>query len=98
MDKKLIVIARIVAQADKVEPLKALLAGLVSSSLQEAGCHRYQLHQNNEDPTDFTFVEEWESAEALQAHMETDHFQAAAGQLPGFVAAAPDIRTYQVVV
>ncbi|MEI2782883.1 MAG: putative quinol monooxygenase [Candidatus Competibacter sp.] len=65
------VVARIVAKPEAVTQLQAVLAALLEPTRQEAGCHRYTLLQNRQDPTDFTFVEEWASDTAIDAHMKT---------------------------
>ncbi len=88
------VIARLVSKPDKVEDMKAILLALVESVLKEAGCKQYQLLQNNADPADFTFVEEWESAAALEAHMAQPHLHAALGKARDLFAAAPDVRRF----
>ena len=91
------VVARLVALPDKVEELKALLLGLIEPTRQEAGAIKYELLHNQSDPTDFTFVEEWESAQALDTHLASNHIQAAIGKLEGVVAAPPDIRRYDLL-
>jgi quinol monooxygenase YgiN len=60
-------------------------------------CVVYRLPQNWSDPTDFTFVEEWESDEALNAHLSSAHICAVRLRLPAFLAAEPDLRRYSVV-
>jgi len=57
----------------------------------------YKLLQNNEDPTDFTLIEEWQSDTALESHFATKHFKDALIKLPNLVAAEPDIRRYHLV-
>lgn len=91
------VVARVIAQRDRVGDLQTLLVGLLAPTRQEKGCIQYDLLQNNEDPTDFTFVEIWESQADLDAHLASDHLQAAIGQLDGLVIAPPDIRRYSLV-
>jgi len=91
------VVARLVALPDKVEELKALLLGLIEPTRQEAGAIKYELLQNQSDPTDLTFVEEWVSAEALDNHLASPHLQAAVAKLEGLVAAPPDIRRYHLL-
>ncbi len=91
------VVARITAKPDAVPQLQAALAALLEPTRQEAGCQRYTLLQNRQDPTDFTFVEEWVSDAAIDAHMETAHIQAAFARVEGLLAAEPDIRQYEVV-
>jgi len=88
------VVARLVAFPNKVEEAKALLLGLVASTRQEAGVIQYDLLQNQTDPTEFTFVEEWESHAALDQHLASTHIQAAIAQIPELIAEGPDIRRY----
>ncbi|OUL18632.1 putative quinol monooxygenase [Nostoc sp. 106C] len=91
------VVARVTALPDKVEALKAVLLALIEPTRQEAGAIKYELLQNQYDPTDFTFVEEWTSNEALNIHLDSPHLQEAAAKLEGLVAATPDIRRYYLV-
>ena len=90
-------IARVKAQANKVEELRSVLSSLVEPTRKEPGCLSYILLQNNEDPTDFTLVEEWESKQALESHLASKHFKEAGIKLPGLVAAKADIRLYHLV-
>lgn len=89
------VVARIVALPETVEPLKSVLIALIEPTRQEEGCITYELLQNCDNPTDFTFVEEWKSQELLNAHLASAHIQKAVSQLDGLIAAEPDIRVYQ---
>ena len=91
------VIAHFRAKPDTVDALKNLLATLIEPTRAEDGCITYELWQNDQDPTDITFVEEWTNHAALETHLATEHIQSALGQLGDLVDAAPDIRTYTVV-
>lgn len=91
------VVARIKAKPEKVVEVRELLCDLVEPTRKEPGCISYELLQNREDPTDFTFVEEWESVAALESHAASDHIKAIGPKLRPDVADAPDIRTYLVV-
>ncbi len=88
------VVARVIALPEKVEVLKAVLLELIEPTRQESGCIKYELLQNQSVPTDFTFVEEWASNDALDAHLASAHIEAAEAKLEGLVAAEPDIRRY----
>jgi len=94
---RLQVVARLAARQEKVDEVQAILAGLVPPTRAEAGCLSYELLQNHDDPTDFTFVEEWASDAALDAHLLTPHVGAALGQVVGLLATAPDIRRYRLL-
>jgi len=91
------VVARIVARPGKEDELRAVLRGLVHPTHREPGCVTYELLQNNADPTDFTFVEEWRSDADLDAHLQSAHLQDARVKLPNLAVADPDIRRYTVV-
>lgn len=88
------VVARLTAKPDKVEELKAILLSIIEPSRKEAGCNSYELLQNSADDTDFTFVESWASAAALEAHMKAPHLGAALGKVGDLLGGAPDIRRY----
>lgn len=89
-------LAHTVARPDKVAEVQSILVGLIEPTRQEKGCLLYELWQNSDDPTDFVLVEEWESKEALEAHLTSPHML----NMPDpskLVAAPPDIRSYQLV-
>jgi quinol monooxygenase YgiN len=61
------VILRLSAKPDE---LKRVLIGLAAPTRKEPGCLSYEIFQNLADPCDFTFVEEWSSDAALDAHRQ----------------------------
>ncbi|WP_377476270.1 MAG: putative quinol monooxygenase [Microcoleus anatoxicus] len=91
------VVARLVAFPEKVAELKSLLLSIMEPTHQEPGCIKYELLQNQADPTDFTFVEEWESSDLLELHLASNHIQAAVMKLEGLAVAPPDIRRYELL-
>ena len=91
------VVAHITARPDTVEATRDLLKSLILPTRIEQGCITYQLLQNETDPTDFTFVEEWTSDEDLDAHLASDHLKMAGARGAELFAGPPDIRRYRVV-
>ncbi|HEX6126948.1 MAG TPA: putative quinol monooxygenase [Pyrinomonadaceae bacterium] len=91
------VVAHITARPDTVDETRELLMTLIEPTRAEAGCVTYELLQNNDDPTDFTFVEEWSGDDALDAHLVTEHLRNAAAKGSDLFAAPPDIRRYTLV-
>lgn len=91
------VVAHLIAKPDKIAELRELALGLIAPTREETGCVLYELHQNNADPTDFTFIEEWASDEALDAHLVSPQLQAAFPKVPELCAAPPDIRRYTLI-
>jgi quinol monooxygenase YgiN len=82
MSEVLTIVAHVRAKPGMAQLMLAEQKRLVSSTKAAPGCLRYELHVHNDDPSAVTFVEEWESAQAWQEHMRSDHmdaFRAAAG-------------------
>ena len=79
-------LAGITAAADKVDLVKAELEKLIAPTLAEAGCVQYDLHQDNENPTQFLFYENWESRALWQAHMGNQHLKDFLSATEGAVA------------
>jgi quinol monooxygenase YgiN len=72
---KLTVVAKIVAKRESVENVKSELLKIIPPTRKEDGCISYNLFQDNENSAVFFFVENWESAEHLEKHMNTAHFK-----------------------
>ena len=67
------VIAHIRARPGKEAQVREALQNLVEPTRTEAGCSRYDLHCDLKDPAHFMFVERWESTEAHDRHMDSEH-------------------------
>jgi quinol monooxygenase YgiN len=97
MSGQIHIVARIVAQEDKVVEVKELLLSLIEPTRKEEGCISYQLLENKKDPTDFTFVEAWASQDAINEHFATSHVQAVLSKAPALLSKAPDIQQYSLL-
>ncbi|EGA71586.1 antibiotic biosynthesis monooxygenase [Vibrio sinaloensis DSM 21326] len=73
---KLTIVANIIAKKDKVELVKSELIKLIEPTRLEEGCIDYDLHQDNENPAHFVFLENWTSRELLQKHLQSEHIAA----------------------
>ena len=71
----LTVIAYMRAKPGREQDLRDALTALVEPTSQEAGYVNYDLHQSIEDPAVFCFYENWESGEALDAHLAAPHLE-----------------------
>lgn len=75
-NKKLTIVAKILAKPEKRELIKNELLKLIATTLTEEGCINYDLHQDNENENLFLFYENWESRELWQKHMSNRHLAA----------------------
>ena len=96
-DPKVCVLATVVALPNQVEEAKAILLSLIAPTRQEPGCIRYELWQKQDDPVDFNWVEEWENQAALNAHLNSPHFQEVNSKLASLLATEPVINFYQLI-
>ena len=94
-EETLKVIARIKARPEKIDEMRAMLAGLVGPTRAEPGCVRYELLHNLTDPADFTFVEEWRDDAALESHFNTEHIKGALTRFQELAAEPMDLRRYR---
>ena len=83
---KVDVVAHIHAKPGQEAALRAVLEGFVAPTRQEDGCLRYDLFVDLDDPTRFTFIEEWSSREALTRHGQSAHITAGRAQFPDLLA------------
>jgi quinol monooxygenase YgiN len=71
------VIAEIKAKSGHEEEIRVLLHELVEPSRAEPGCEAYHLLEDKNQPGSFSTYEEWESAAALETHLDGDATKAA---------------------
>lgn len=74
MSSPVIVIAQLEAKPEFAAQFRAALDPLIAATLQEAGCLRYQLHQDLDNPHSWMLYEVWKSEAALTAHQGQPHF------------------------
>lgn len=91
------VVAHLISKPDTIAETRAAVEAFVEPTRAEVGCITYELMVNNDDPTDFTFVEEWESDETLDAHLRSPHIAAFQSREADLLASPPDIRRYTLI-
>ena len=72
-----------------------LLKELIEATRKEAGNISYQYCQDIQDPDAYAMIECWESEEALQAHMKSDHFTRIIPQLGAMTAEPSRLEVYK---
>jgi quinol monooxygenase YgiN len=90
-------VAHLTDRPEDIDETRSALEAFIDPTRAEAGCIYYELMQNNDEPTDFTFVEEWESNETLDDHLESPHITAFKERAGELLACEPDIRRYTLI-
>ena len=62
-------------QVDKIAEVLPLYAELIEKTKQEQGCIAYDLYHDLKNKGHFVFIEEWLDRAALDAHVQSEHFQ-----------------------
>jgi quinol monooxygenase YgiN len=71
----LTVIAYITAKAGHQDQVRGALLDLVAQTRNEKGCVNYDLHQSQENASEFAIYENWERPADLDAHAKSPHLQ-----------------------
>ena len=58
-----------------IEEYISLAREVVLETRKEKGCIMYTYHQDIQDPSILTTIEEWENEEALQQHNQSEHIR-----------------------
>ena len=90
------VVAHFKPKPGKLDQARQLLLGFCAPTRREKGCVFYDLHENTGDPEDLTFIEEWESEEALAAHDLSIHIQEGRKKMPELMDVV-DVRRYRFI-
>ena len=95
MANKLKVVACFEALQGKTEDLKQILIDLKNASQAEEGCMLFEFLQDVTTPSSFTFIEEWDSQEHFDAHLNADHLKEAKSKMAGILLGDQDVRVYE---
>jgi quinol monooxygenase YgiN len=75
MTEELTVVAHLRALHGQIAETKAFLLSLIPPTRAEPGCVEYWLHQDNDEPAEFTFYENWTNRAEWDKHMELPHLK-----------------------
>ena len=90
----LIVVAKSLVKEECVEAYCKIAKELVARSQSDTGRVYYTLNVSAENPRLFAMLECWESQEALQAHMASEHFKTMVPQLGPMVEESYPLELY----
>ena len=92
----IIVIARVEADAARIDDLQPTLDAMMRATWEESGCLSYSMAVENKAAGIITIVERWESEAALKAHFSQPHMAAFNAAVAGAVRSI-EARMYEVV-
>ncbi|MBS7526144.1 antibiotic biosynthesis monooxygenase [Fusibacter paucivorans] len=90
------VIAKQYVDERKMDAYLAVVKELIEKTrAMDKGCISYTLCQDIKKANIMTFIEEWESMEALNNHMQTEHFKTLGAKLSDFYEARTELNIYK---
>lgn len=92
------VVAKNFAQEDKINKILELYKELVELTRKEEGCIKYELYQDEKDATILTMIEEWESRQALDKHLKSEHFTRIVPSLKKLMSKEMDMNVYNKLI
>ncbi|MDR0852408.1 MAG: antibiotic biosynthesis monooxygenase [Clostridiales Family XIII bacterium] len=75
----------------------ALLDEMIARTREEVGCIKYELYERVGEPNLLVFIEEWESKESLDAHMNSEHFKRLIPQVGEYKEANDPVEVYRLI-
>ena len=72
----LVIQVNVRVKPESVEAFRSATTANARNSVKEPGIARFDFFQHADDPTRFTLIEVYRSAEASAAHKDTRHYQA----------------------
>lgn len=92
------VIAHSQFRSQNLNEVLDLYRKLVSQTRKEPGCLRYDAVQNQDEPTQLTMVEAWESAESLGNHTGNPDFLRITAQLKPYASKPTELKIYKEIL
>lgn len=92
------VVAKNFIQKDKLDETIKLYEELIYFTRKEEGCIKYELYQDEKDPTILCMIEEWENEEAFDKHTKSEHFLRIVPQLKKLRTRDSDLNVYKKLI
>jgi quinol monooxygenase YgiN len=92
------VVAKKLVNEGKVEEVIKLYEELVRETRKEEGCIKYELYQDEKDPRVLAVIEEWESKDALEKHMNSEHFTRIVPMIGELAEKKKDMNIYNKLI
>lgn len=92
------VVAENYIKEENLDKVIKLYEELVGETRKEKGCIKYELCQDEKDKTVFAMMEEWESKEDLESHLNSEHFKRLVPEISKLSAKAGVVNIYKKVL
>ncbi len=92
------VVAKMAISAENIDKVIPLASELVAATVKEDGCINYNFCHSTDSPESYAIIETWESKEALDLHMQSEHFTGLVPQISSHIEGEFDIAVFEVLL
>ena len=89
--------AKLTVRADACEEFEKSVRELIELTRAEEGNHGFTIARSVENPQLYCFFEAWGSQEALEQHLNSEHFLRISPKLDALMESAPEGETYEEI-
>ena len=92
------IVAKNLIKQGKVKEFKILAEKLIIESRKEKGNISYNLYEDSNNSNILTFIEGWESEEAIKLHNSSKHFTTIVPKLGEFEESKSEVNLYRIIL
>jgi quinol monooxygenase YgiN len=68
-------VSKIYVREDQIHEFVETFKGMIEPTKKEKGYIQYEMYQDNENPSLFIVLEQWENREDFDKHLQSEHFK-----------------------
>ena len=91
------IVAKCTVKEGMNEEFTKLAYKLIAETRKEEACVSYELFQDIDNKNIYTFIENWETREAIDKHMNTEHFTTIVPKLKETQICNSDMNLYEKI-
>lgn len=92
------VIGKNFVKENKIDNVLELAKELVETTVKEDGCVKYEMYQDEKNPSIMIIIEEWKTMENLNKHMASEHFKRIVPQMNECMSKKSELNICQKVL
>jgi len=85
------------SKPQSAEKVRSTLLGILEPTRKEDGCLKYKLFQNMTDHCQFTIIGAWETEDAFEDYLQSDHYRKAESNIKDDLVNTTEIKRYKYI-
>jgi len=86
-----------IVKKDKVDEFISIFREMIEPTKNEQGCKQYEMYQDENNPTLFIVLEQWDSREKFNKHLESEHFERIVQKMSELIESETDLNITHLV-